>query len=49
MYLEKLSEEQILDRELATAAPQVYRLSDTGDVEEHQELVRSEGRDSGLG
>ena len=49
MYLEKLSPQQILDRELATAAPQVYRLSSTGDVEEHRELVRSEGRDSGLG
>ncbi len=49
MYLEKLSEEEILDLELATAAPQLYRLSDTGEVEEHRELVRSEGRDSGLG
>jgi 2,3-bisphosphoglycerate-dependent phosphoglycerate mutase len=49
MSLENLSEEQILDRELATAAPQLYRLSDTGAVEEHRELVRSEGRDSGLG
>ena len=49
MRLENLSEEQILDRELATAAPQVYRLSDTGEVEEYRELVRSEGRDSGLG
>jgi 2,3-bisphosphoglycerate-dependent phosphoglycerate mutase len=49
MSLEKLSENEILDRELATAAPQLYRLSDTGAVEEHRELVRSEGRDSGLG
>jgi 2,3-bisphosphoglycerate-dependent phosphoglycerate mutase len=49
MHLEKLSEEEILDRELATAAPQVYRMTDTGDVAEHRELVRSEGRDSGLG
>jgi 2,3-bisphosphoglycerate-dependent phosphoglycerate mutase len=49
MYLEKLSEQQILDRELATAAPQVYRLSETGDVEEYRELVRSEGRDDGMG
>lgn len=49
MYLEKLSPEEILDRELATAAPQVYRLASTGDVTEHRELVRSEGRDSGLG
>ncbi len=49
MYIEKLSEDEILDRELATAAPQLYRLSETGDVTEHRELVRSEGRDSGLG
>jgi 2,3-bisphosphoglycerate-dependent phosphoglycerate mutase len=49
MYLEKLSEKQILDRELATAAPQVYRLSENGDVVEYRELVRSEGRDSGMG
>jgi 2,3-bisphosphoglycerate-dependent phosphoglycerate mutase len=49
MNLEKLSEIQILDRELATAAPQVYRLSSAGDVAEYEELVRSEGRDSGLG
>lgn len=49
MHLEKLSETEILDRELATAAPQVYRMTDTGDVAEYRELVRSEGRDSGLG
>ncbi len=49
MYLDKLSEVEILDLELATAAPQLYRFSDTGDVAEHRELVRSEGRDSGLG
>lgn len=49
MYLEKLDEVQILDRELATAAPQVYRLTTNGDVAEYAELVRSEGRDSGLG
>jgi 2,3-bisphosphoglycerate-dependent phosphoglycerate mutase len=49
MHLEKLSEQEILDRELATAAPQVYRLTPSGDVAEYQELVRSEGRDSGLG
>lgn len=45
MSLEKLSGEDILDRELATAAPQVYRLTDVGDVAEYRELVRSEGRD----
>jgi 2,3-bisphosphoglycerate-dependent phosphoglycerate mutase len=49
MHLEKLSEQEILDRELATAAPQLYRLSEAGDVEDRKELVRSEGRDSGLG
>ena len=49
MHLEKLDGVQILDRELATAASQVYRMTDTGDVAEYRELVRSEGRDSGLG
>ena len=49
MYLEQLSETQILDRELATAAPQVYRLDENGVVAEYRELVRSEGRDSGMG
>lgn len=48
MSLEKLSGEEILDRELATAAPQVYRLDETGDVAEYRELVRSEGRDDGI-
>ncbi len=48
MSLERLSEEQILDRELATGAPQVYRLSNSGEVGDHLELVRSEGRDDGL-
>jgi 2,3-bisphosphoglycerate-dependent phosphoglycerate mutase len=49
MHLEKLTPEEILDRELATAAPQLYLLSTAGDVTEYRELVRSEGRDSGLG
>lgn len=48
MSLEKLSGEEILDRELATAAPQVYRLTELGDVAEYRELVRSEGRDDGV-
>ena len=48
MSLEKLSGEEILDRELATAAPQVYRLTEGGDVAEYRELVRSEGRDDGI-
>jgi 2,3-bisphosphoglycerate-dependent phosphoglycerate mutase len=49
MHLERLSEEEILDRELATGAPQVYRLTASGEVAEYQELVRSEGRDDGMG
>ncbi len=49
MFLEKMTGEEIIARELATAAPQVYRLTPTGEVAEYQELVRSEGRDSGLG
>lgn len=48
MSLERLSEQQILDRELATGAPQVYRLTIAGEVAEHLELVRSVGRDDGL-
>lgn len=48
MSLEKLSSEEILDRELATAAPQVYRFTEQGDVAEYHELVRSEGRDDGI-
>jgi 2,3-bisphosphoglycerate-dependent phosphoglycerate mutase len=48
MDLEKLTPEEILDRELATAAPQVYRLTESGEVAEHRELVRSEGRDDGI-
>ncbi len=48
MSLEKLSSEEILDRELATAAPQVYRFTEQGDVAEYRELVRSEGRDDGI-
>ncbi len=49
MDLEKLTEQEILDRELATGAPQVYRLTDSGEVAEYQELVRSEGRDDHMG
>jgi 2,3-bisphosphoglycerate-dependent phosphoglycerate mutase len=48
MDLEKLTGEEIIDRELATAAPQVYRLTETGEVAEYRELVRSEGRDDGI-
>lgn len=49
MHLEKLTGEEIIKRELATAAPQVYRLTTNGHVAEYKELVQSEGRDSGLG
>lgn len=48
MSIEQLTSEQILDRELATAAPQVYRLTELGEVAEYRELVRSEGRDDGV-
>lgn len=48
MSLEQLSSQEILDRELATAAPQVYRLDELGNVAEYRELVRSEGRDDGI-
>lgn len=49
MHLERLTAKQILDRELATGAPLVYRLTSAGEVAEYQELVRSEGRDDGMG
>jgi 2,3-bisphosphoglycerate-dependent phosphoglycerate mutase len=39
MELEGLSEDEILDRELATAAPIVYRLSDAGTVLERRDLL----------
>jgi len=45
MNLERLSGEEILERELATGSPQVYRLTPSGEVAEYQELVRSVGRD----
>lgn len=41
MVLEGLSEEEILDREIATGAPIVYRLSDAGTVVDHKELLPS--------
>jgi 2,3-bisphosphoglycerate-dependent phosphoglycerate mutase len=49
MHLEKLTGDAIWKRELATAAPVVYRLSATGEVEDHKDLVPSEGRDDGMG
>jgi 2,3-bisphosphoglycerate-dependent phosphoglycerate mutase len=41
MELEGLSDEEILDRELATGAPIVYRLSPDGDVIERKDLLPS--------
>ena len=49
MHLEGLSGEEILDRELATGPPQVYRLTPSGEVAEYQELVPSVGRGDRLG
>ena len=49
MHLEKLTGENIWKRELATAAPVVYKLSSTGEVEDQKDLVPSEGRDNGMG
>ena len=49
MYLEHLSGEEILSRELATAAPIVYRMAAAEKVETRKDLVPSEGRDDGMG
>jgi len=49
MHLEKLAGDAIWKRELATAAPVVYRLSASGEVETQKDLVPSEGRDDGMG
>lgn len=49
MHLEDLTGEEIIARELATAAPILYRLNRTGKVAERTELVTSKGRDHGLG
>lgn len=39
MYLEELSAKEILEREIATAAPIVYRLTSAGTVAERRDLV----------
>lgn len=39
MYLEELSAKQILEREVATGAPMVYRLTPSGTVAERRDLV----------
>ncbi len=49
MHLENLTGDEIIARELATAAPILYRLNDEGKVAERRELVTSKGRDHGLG
>lgn len=45
MYLEELSADEILRRELATGAPIVYAMSKDGKVESRKDLVPSIGRD----
>lgn len=39
MYLEELSAQQIIEREVATGAPMVYRLTMHGHVEDRRDLV----------
>lgn len=39
MYLEELTAKQIIERELPTGAPLVYRLTDNGQVAERRDLV----------
>ncbi|MDX2287518.1 MAG: 2,3-bisphosphoglycerate-dependent phosphoglycerate mutase [Hyphomicrobiaceae bacterium] len=39
MYLEELSAKEILEREVATGAPMVYRLTQHGHVEDRRDLV----------
>lgn len=49
MRLEGLTGEEIIKRELATAAPLVYDLDAEGGIISVKDLVGSEGRDNGLG
>lgn len=49
MHLEDLTGDEIIARELATAAPILYRLNTVGKVAVRRELVTSKGRDHGLG
>lgn len=49
MKLENLTGDEIIARELATAAPILYQLTKTGEVTERVDLVPSEGRDDGMG
>lgn len=49
MHLEGLTGEEIIARELATAAPILYHLNDHGKMALKNELVTSKGRDHGLG
>lgn len=47
MHLEKLTGDEIMTREVATAAPIIYDLNDTGHAIDRKELVDSKGRDDG--
>lgn len=49
MHLEGLTGEQIIARELATAAPIVYRLDASGGVLDRADLVSAQGGDDGMG
>lgn len=42
MHLEKLTPEQILAREVATGVPMIYRLTETGAVAEHRDLLEGD-------
>lgn len=49
MALEGLTGEEILARELATAAPIVYTMTPAAEISERFDLVPSDGRDDGMG
>lgn len=49
MHLEGLTGEEIIARELATAAPMVYNVRQSGEVYGRKDLVPSDGRDDGMG
>ncbi len=49
MHLEGLTGEQIIARELATAAPIVYQLDANGSVIDRADLVSAQGGDDGMG
>lgn len=47
MHIERMSGDEILTREVATAAPIIYDLDENGYEVDRQELVDSKGRDDG--